>query len=163
MIQTNVDGRDEIRQFDTQTWKELPTPKLAGGSVGSTVFHPKLPLLAYSVNSAQGPSQIHLLSDTCQSTQWTKAAVPPSIDTRAFRHTEIIRWRSFDGLQISGLVNRPPSSFKGKRPVLISIHGGPETQGTVGLTSARCWTGSRPSPTWTPTASSSPAAATAAT
>ena len=133
VIQANVDGRDEIRLFDTRTWKELPTPKLAGGSVGSTVFHPKLPLLAYSVNSAQGPSQIHLLNDTGQSTQWTKAAVPPRIDTRAFRDTEIIRWKSFDGLQISGLVNRPPSSFKGKRPVLISIHGGPEAQAKVGF------------------------------
>ena len=133
VIQANVDGRDEIRLLDTRTWKELPTPKLAGGSVGSTVYHPKLPLLAYSVNSAQGPSQIHLLNDTGQSTQWTKAAVPPSIDTRAFRDTEIIRWKSFDGLQISGLVNRPPASFKGKRPVLISIHGGPEAQATVGF------------------------------
>jgi dipeptidyl aminopeptidase/acylaminoacyl peptidase len=135
VVQANVDGRDEIRFLDAKTFKELPTPKLAAGSVGSSSFHPKLPLMVYSVNSAQGPSQIHVLNDKGQSTQWTKAAVPPSIDTAAFRDHEIIRWKSFDGLQISGLMNRPPASFKGKRPVLISIHGGPEAQATVGFLS----------------------------
>jgi len=135
VIQANVDGRDEIRFLDAKTWKELPTPKLAGGSVGSSSYHPKLPLMVYSVNSAQGPSQIHVLNDKGQSSQWTKAAVPAGIDTSKFSDHEIIRWKSFDGLQISGLINRPPASFKGKRPVLISIHGGPEAQATVGFLS----------------------------
>jgi dipeptidyl aminopeptidase/acylaminoacyl peptidase len=36
---------------------------------------------------------------------------------------------SFDGLGISAFVYRPPpAKFTGKRPVLISIHGGPESQ-----------------------------------
>ena len=133
VIQANVDGRDEVRFLDTKTWKELPTPKLAAGSVGTTQYHPKLPLLAYSVNSAQGPSQIHLLNERGASAQWTRAAVPASIDTSTFTDTEIVRWKSFDGRTISGLINRPPASFKGKRPVLISIHGGPEAQATVGF------------------------------
>ena len=133
VIQANVDGRDEVRFLDAKTWKELPTPKLAAGSVGTTQYHPQLPLLAYSVNSAQGPSQIHLLDARGASAQWTRAAVPASIDTSTFRDTEIIRWKSFDGRTISGLINRPPASFKGKRPVLINIHGGPEAQATVGF------------------------------
>ena len=60
-------------------------------------------------------------------------ALPPGVDTRAFRDTEVVRWTSFDGRTISGLINRPPASFKGRRPVLISIHGGPEAQATVGF------------------------------
>ncbi len=136
VLQANVDGRDEIRFVDTQTWKEIPAPKgLAAGSAGTTSFHPKLPLMAYSVSSPKGPSQIHVLDAKGVSTQWTQAAVPAGIDTKAFSDTEIIRWKSFDGVPISGLINRPPASFKGKRPVLISIHGGPEAQATVGFLS----------------------------
>ena len=136
VIQANADGRDEMHFLDTKTWKPKAAPKgLAAGSVGSSEFHPKLPLMVYSVNSSQGPSQIHVLNAKGKSQQWTKAAVPDSIDTSAFRDTEIIRWKSFDGLAISGLINRPPAKFTGKRPVLISIHGGPEAQATVGFLS----------------------------
>ena len=136
VLQANVDGRDEMRFFDAQGWKERPAPQgLAAGSVGSTVFHPQLPLLAYSVSSPKGPSQIHVLDEKGRSTQWTQAAVPAGIDTQTFSETEVVRWKSFDGLPISGLLNRPPARFTGRRPVLISIHGGPEGQATVGFLS----------------------------
>jgi dipeptidyl aminopeptidase/acylaminoacyl peptidase len=41
-----------------------------------------------------------------------------------------MHWPSFDGRDISGFLYRPPARFKGKRPVLISVHGGPENQFT---------------------------------
>jgi dipeptidyl aminopeptidase/acylaminoacyl peptidase len=42
----------------------------------------------------------------------------------------LIHWPSFDQRAISGFLYRPPARFQGKRPVLISIHGGPEDQFT---------------------------------
>ena len=44
-----------------------------------------------------------------------------------------MRWESFDGLTVSGLMTRPPARFAGKRPVIVSIHGGPEAQATMGF------------------------------
>jgi dipeptidyl aminopeptidase/acylaminoacyl peptidase len=38
---------------------------------------------------------------------------------------EIVKWKSFDGLEISGVLYRPPVSFTGPRPVIINVHGGP--------------------------------------
>ena len=38
---------------------------------------------------------------------------------------EIVTWKSFDGLEISGVLYRPAARFSGPRPVIISIHGGP--------------------------------------
>lgn len=37
-------------------------------------------------------------------------------------------WKSFDKRSISGYLYKPSSKFQGKRPVIISIHGGPEGQ-----------------------------------
>jgi dipeptidyl aminopeptidase/acylaminoacyl peptidase len=46
----------------------------------------------------------------------------------------VVRWKSFDGLGISGLISRAdPQRFPGRRPVLIAIHGGPEGQASVGF------------------------------
>jgi dipeptidyl aminopeptidase/acylaminoacyl peptidase len=40
--------------------------------------------------------------------------------------TEIIRWKSVDGLEIEGLLTYPVSYESGKRyPLLVSVHGGP--------------------------------------
>ena len=44
---------------------------------------------------------------------------------------ELIEIESFDGEKMSGFLYRPdPSLHKGKRPLIISIHGGPEGQAT---------------------------------
>jgi acetyl esterase/lipase len=132
--QANVDGREELRLFDARTFKELPLPKLPAGSVTGSLFHRKLSELAFSVNGAQGPNQIHSLNPASGALeQWTQAVAPPGVDTQGFNDPQIVRWKSFDGRGISGLLNLPPDRFAGKRPVLIQIHGGPESQAKMGF------------------------------
>jgi dipeptidyl aminopeptidase/acylaminoacyl peptidase len=41
---------------------------------------------------------------------------------------EIIRWKSFDGRMIPGILYRPAKRFTGPRPVMINVHGGPEAR-----------------------------------
>ena len=132
--QANVDGRDELQLYDARSLKALPTPMLPAGSIGSTQFHPKLPDLEFSLNSSQGPSQVWSLNPASgMAEQWTRAAAPAGVDTRVFGAQQIVRWPSFDGRTISGILNSPPARFGGKRPVLIEIHGGPEGQATLGF------------------------------
>jgi len=132
--QANVDGRDELRLFDARSLQELPRPPALAGSVGSTDFHPARAELAFSMNSAQGPSQLYTLDPASgRVEQWTRAHAPPGVDMRRFGEQQIVRWPSFDGRTISGLLNRPPARFAGKRPVIVDIHGGPESQARVGF------------------------------
>jgi dienelactone hydrolase len=132
--QANVDGRDELRLFDARTLKEIAAPKVPAGSVGSTRFHPKLPELEFSLNSTKGPSQIYSLEPgSGKVEQWTRSSAPPGVDMSAFADEQVVRWKSFDGRMISGILDLPPARFTGKRPVLIDIHGGPEGQATLGF------------------------------
>ena len=132
--QANVDGRDELRLFDARSLKQLAVPKVPPGSIGTTNFHPKLADLAFSLNSAQGPSQIWSMNPgTGAIEQWTRASAAAGVDTASFPEQQIVRWKSFDGRTISGILNMPPARFTGKRPVLIAIHGGPESQATLGF------------------------------
>jgi dipeptidyl aminopeptidase/acylaminoacyl peptidase len=132
--QFNVDGRDELRFFDATTGKEVPAPAaLPNGNVGAASFHHARGDLAFSISNAQGPSQIYALGADGKVQQWTRATAAPGVDTSGFSEQKIVRWKSFDGLTISGLLTQPPKKFTGKRPVLISIHGGPESQATFGF------------------------------
>ena len=130
----NVDGKDELRLFDGASFTERQVKGLPEGSVGGVRFHEQQPLVAFSVNSAKGPSQIYAMdAATGRVTQWTRAHTHPQVDAASFTEQQIIRWKSFDGRTVSGLISRPPAKFTGKRPVLINIHGGPEAQAKVGF------------------------------
>ena len=82
----------------------------------------------------RGPSQLHVLDTGTSTTRaWTTPYVPEGIATATFRDQRIVRWASFDGRQISGVLSVPPARFTGRRPVIIDIHGGPEAQSKVGF------------------------------
>jgi dipeptidyl aminopeptidase/acylaminoacyl peptidase len=136
VAQANVDGRDELRVFDAATLKEAAAPGVPPGSIGTMGFHRRLQRVAYSINSAKGPSELFALDPTSgRSEQWTRAQAPAGIDPSTFSDQAVVRWKSFDGLVISGIVTRPPVRFTGKRPVIVSIHGGPEAQAQMGFQS----------------------------
>jgi dipeptidyl aminopeptidase/acylaminoacyl peptidase len=133
-LRMNIDGRDELRLFDGRSFKELPAPKVPPGGVIAAAFHRKAGELAFAMSSAKGPSQVFTLNPrTGQTEQWTRGYAPPGIDMAGFVEQQIVRWRSFDGRTISGLLTLPPARFTGRRPVLISIHGGPEAQSKIGF------------------------------
>ena len=132
--QFNVDGRDELHFFDATTAKEVSAPAaLPNGNVGAASYDRSRGELAISVSNAQGPSQIYSLGNDGKVQQWTRASAAPGLDTSGFSEQKIVRWKSFDGTSISGLLTAPPKKFTGKRPVLISIHGGPESQASFGF------------------------------
>jgi dipeptidyl aminopeptidase/acylaminoacyl peptidase len=133
-LQANVDGKEELRLFDGTTLAEKKAPPLPAGSIGGMAFHRAGHGLAYSLNSAQGPSTLFVYDPaTGRNVQWTQPAAPEGLDVRSFSEQRIVRWKSFDGLTISGLYTPAPQRFAGKRPVIVMIHGGPEAQATMGF------------------------------
>ncbi len=136
-LRVNVDGTEALCLFDGRSLAEKAAPglrNLPNGSVRSVQFHRRLNQISLAINSAQGPSQVFSMDPVSgQVQQWTRAEAAPGIDTSRFADQGIVRWPSFDGRSISGLISRPPARFSGKRPVLISIHGGPEAQAQTGF------------------------------
>ncbi|MBP5992269.1 MAG: S9 family peptidase [Piscinibacter sp.] len=130
----NVDGREELRLFDARTLKERPAPALPAGSVRAIGLHPASGEIAVAMDGASGPSTVLTLDAAGRGAiAWTRAGAAPGVDTQAFADASIVRWKSFDGRSISGLLHLPPQRFTGPRPVLIDIHGGPEAQARVGF------------------------------
>ena len=136
----NVAGRYELRVIDLASGREVAVPGLPtaarSGSISRLRFAKSglADEIAFTVNSAQSPGDIYAvdLQAGGAAEQWTRTTVD-GVDTTSFREAEIVKWKSFDGLEISGLINRAPARFPGKRPVLINIHGGPESQATIGF------------------------------
>ncbi len=69
---------------------------------------------------------------TGKTERWTVASAPAGVKPETFISPELVQIKSFDGLAVSGWLFLPDAAkFPGKRPVLVSFHGGPEGQSTV--------------------------------
>jgi dipeptidyl aminopeptidase/acylaminoacyl peptidase len=133
-LRANVEARHELRLFDARTQKELPLSGVPAGNVQSAHFHDQRQEIAFAVTSAQSPSTLYSMDPRSGRVEaWTRPVVPAGLNPGRFADAQTVRWSSFDGRSISGLLHLPPASFTGKRPVVVMIHGGPEGQATVGF------------------------------
>lgn len=125
---TNEDGASILHLMDTASNKEKPLPKLPVGQVYGINWHNNNEDLGFTLISAKATADVYSLNiRTKKIERWT-ASETGGLNPNNFSEAEIVRWKSFDGKTISGFLYRPPSKFKGKRPVIINIHGGPEAQ-----------------------------------
>ncbi len=115
-----------ILSTKTNTYKELANvPK---GVIGGLEWHNNGQSLAFAFNDYKTPSDIFEYDLKSQKIiRWTESELG-GMDVSTFQEPELITWKSFDGQMISGYLYKASSKFTGKRPVIISIHGGPEAQ-----------------------------------
>jgi dipeptidyl aminopeptidase/acylaminoacyl peptidase len=121
------DGVSVIHVRKTADQKEVPLRGLPAGVITSLHWHPNGHELGFSLTNARGPGDCYSYDVTAGKLErWT--ASETAVKTDAFPQAELVRWKSFDGKEISGFLYKPPAKFAGKRPVLVVIHGGPEGQ-----------------------------------
>jgi dipeptidyl aminopeptidase/acylaminoacyl peptidase len=126
---SNEDGIASLHVLDTSFRQEQATPPLPAGQISTLDWHKNNRDLAFTMTSARSPSDVYSLEITSGKVQRWTASETAGLNTSAFIEPQLIRWKSFDGREISGFLYAPdPTKFPGKRPVIINIHGGPEGQ-----------------------------------
>lgn len=122
----NEDGVGALHLLDTATGRERPVPALPVGIVSNVRWHRNGVDLAFDLESSRTPRDVFSLNvRTGRVDRWTSSETG-GLNPETLAEPEIVRWTSFDGLTISGVLYRPPARFTGRRPVMINIHGGPE-------------------------------------
>jgi dipeptidyl aminopeptidase/acylaminoacyl peptidase len=125
---TNEDAVSKLRLLDTASARERLIELPALGIVDGLEWHPDNRVLAFTFSSARSPSDAYALeAATGKVERWTFSETG-GLDPAGFSEPELVHWKSFDGRTISGFLYRPPARFAGPRPVVITIHGGPESQ-----------------------------------
>lgn len=102
----------------------LPT-----GIVSGLEFSPDGKRLGFTLSPPNGPSDAYSLDlKSGKLERWTFSEVG-GLDTSTFVTPELISYESFDGRQIPAFVFRPPiAAPDAPVPVVVGIHGGPESQ-----------------------------------
>ena len=129
-IVTNEAGIYRLHVIDVTTRAELRLPRIPAGYVTGVHWHRNGRELGFNLDSARAPTDVYSLDiATGKVDRWTESEVG-NVDLTTFPEPRLIEWPSFDDRKITGFLYMPPPKFAGKRPVLISIHGGPEDQFT---------------------------------
>jgi dipeptidyl aminopeptidase/acylaminoacyl peptidase len=85
--------------------------------------------IGLSLNAARSATDAYSIDPkTMALTRWTESETG-GLDVGRNAEPELVEVPSFDGKKVSGFLYRPDAKrFPGKRPLIISIHGGPEGQ-----------------------------------
>ncbi|WP_405234911.1 S9 family peptidase [Lentisalinibacter orientalis] len=127
----NEDGLSRLYLLDPASRRYRAVSGLPTGLVGGLGFSPDGSRLAMTLNTPQTPSDTFVLElgeDPLAHgvlTRWTHSEVG-GLDTDTFVEPELVRFESFDGLSVPAWVYKPEGD--GPFPVVVSIHGGPESQ-----------------------------------
>ncbi len=116
-----------VELIDANTFKVRWAPKLPAGQLlgRSPLWRSDSSEVAFSLWSLRTFGDVFgVNARTGAVERWTKSEFG-AFDPESLPEPEIVRWKSFDGLTISGILYRPPARFTGPRPVIITIHGGP--------------------------------------
>jgi dipeptidyl aminopeptidase/acylaminoacyl peptidase len=130
---TNEAGMSKVKILDTKTDKVRVVEGLPAGIVGGLSIS-EWGDIGITFTSARSAADAYRIDPrTLKVTRWTESETG-GLDVSKNVEPELVKVKSFDGLEVSGFLYRPdPSKFPGKRPMIMNVHGGPEAQSRPGF------------------------------
>lgn len=129
----NADARTEVTIIDTNTGTELALPALPQGDLRNVRFSSDERHIALIVNADDSPSNVFVIDLADGNSRQLTSALNPAIDQSHLVRSEVIRYKSFDGLEIPSILYKPHgASAENPVPAMVLVHGGPGGQTRTG-------------------------------
>lgn len=129
----NEGGLGTIRLLELESGHVRPGPTLPVGIASGLVFSPGGNQIGFTFNGATSPADAWSFDvATLNLTRWTEAETG-GLDPESFITPDMFSYKNADGMDIPAFIYRPEGA--GPHPVIISIHGGPESQSRPGFSS----------------------------
>ena len=129
----NVDASTEVSVVDTRSGETVEFPAVPGGDVTGVRFSPSETKLAFYVNSDTSPSNLYVWDLETGDHRRLTNTLNPEIEESHLVDGEVIRYPSFDGLEIPSVLYRPQqATANSPAPALVWVHGGPGGQSRKG-------------------------------
>jgi dipeptidyl aminopeptidase/acylaminoacyl peptidase len=125
---TNEAGIGKLYLLDAATRRYRVVEGLPVGVVSGLRWHRNGHDLGFTLDTPRAPGDVYSIDVRANAlTRWTASELG-GLAAAELPEPRLIRWSAADGREITGFLYRPPARFIGPRPVIISIHGGPEGQ-----------------------------------
>jgi dipeptidyl aminopeptidase/acylaminoacyl peptidase len=129
VVATNEDARTHIQVIDQASGKELKLPEFPKGDITSVKISDSENLMSLYFNGDRSPSNLYVFDFGNQKLTKLTDTQNPEINPDDLVEAEVIRYKSFDGLEIPSILFKPhQADDQNKAPALVWVHGGPGGQ-----------------------------------
>lgn len=129
VIGINQDAQTVVKVFDTKTNTEIKLPSFENSSINSVEISESEKWMRLTVGSSKYPTDIYTYNFETGKLKRLTNSINPEIDPADLVSGEVIRFKSFDGLDIPAILYLPYQASKNaKVPALVEVHGGPGGQ-----------------------------------
>lgn len=127
-LTANEAGVSKLYLYDVRRSRLTVQGGIPVGIVRDLEWHSGGRELGFTLESSSIPGDVYSFDPVRGVlTRWTNSETG-GLNLNELPAPELVTWTGSDGVEISGLLYRPPQSFAGRRPVMIRIHGGPLAQ-----------------------------------
>ena len=134
-VAINNDAKTELRVFAAAGMKPVKLPAMQA-AINGVVFAPNRPLMAFYAEAA-GPRDLYVSDLKTGQVRQLTHALSPEIDPRDLVSPQVVRFKSYDGTEIPGVLYKPLNASPAhKAPALVWVHGGPGGQSRIGYSGA---------------------------
>jgi dipeptidyl aminopeptidase/acylaminoacyl peptidase len=133
VVGINEDARTKIKIYDNATDKLISLPKMPSGDITAINISDSEKLMAFYVNGSRSPNDLYVYDFATKKATKLTNSLNPEIDPADLVEAEVIRYKSFDGMDIPSILYKPhQASAQAKAPALVWVHGGPGGQTRTG-------------------------------
>ena len=126
---TNEDGIARLYLLDTASRQRRAVESVPAGVMQGLQWHENNTDVGFTLVSARSTADAYSVDATTGALQRWTSSETGGLNPETFAEPKLVRWTTFDGRQLSGFLYLPDEKkFPGKRPVIVDIHGGPESQ-----------------------------------
>jgi len=125
----NADARAEARITEVATGRAVPLALPAGTLVRAVAFSPDETRVAVLADTDRTPEDVYVADLAGGRPVKLTGSANPDVDPEGLAPAEVVRYRSFDGLEIPALLHRPRTGER--HPAIVYVHGGPGGQTRV--------------------------------
>lgn len=112
---------------------QVELPAMGSLNIVNVILAPDSSQMAFYAASSRSPNDLYLYGLDGSAPRQLTRSLNPAIDPQQLVEAEVVRFASFDGVEIPGLLYRPiQASATAKVPALVWVHGGPGGQSRVG-------------------------------
>lgn len=130
VVAINNDARTEIKVYNEADGGKLVQLKnVPKGDITGVNISDSEKLMTFYVSTSKSPSNLYLYNLETDEIKQLTNTLTPEINGDDLVEATVVRFKSYDGLEIPALLYKPKGLKKGdKVPALVQVHGGPGGQ-----------------------------------
>ena len=134
IIGVNEDGKNSVKVIEVDSNLPIKFPSFNNKDISSVSFSESEQKIRLTVGSSKMPNDLFVYDIEAENLKKITNSLNPKIDSKSLVSAQVIRYKSFDGLEIPAIYYKPLSASKNNKvPALVWVHGGPGGQSRVGF------------------------------